>query len=244
MTREPDDRSYLADSPVPRVFSDVGRLLSSPEAWGEWLSAHPDRAEHFAAAYKGMILISSHTGWETNVVLHQLGCGTKTEEQLAGLDEERLERCTEYMAWVEELLRELDLELDKRLAVAGATRFFAAAAQDLDVCEQVLEDGEFPPLEYLRLGEVAEAWESALRQLDGRDGDLARQVAADNPFIDSHSPHMSPSRLDMLCEPDAERLLGPRVQTRMHQHLDACEVCAAAARAGADDHETREPAVA
>jgi hypothetical protein len=244
MTPKTDDRSYLAESPVPRVFTDVGKLLSNPAAWGEWLSGHPDRAEHFAAAYRGMILIASHTGWETDVVLDQLGCATKTEEALADLDEDQLSRCTAYMTWVESLLGDLDLELDKRLTVAGATRFFAAASQDLDICERIMDDGEFPPLEYLRLGEIAETWESALRQLDGPDGDLARQVAGDNPFIDAQTPHMSLSRLDMLGEPDAEQMLGPRVQARMDQHLSACPVCEGAARDGADDHETRETAAA
>ena len=133
--------------------------------------------------------------------------------------------CTLYFEWVESLLRELDLASDKRLTVSGAARFFAAAETDLDRCETIMRAGDFAPLEYLRLGEVAQTWQSAMRRLEGQRGDRARHTQAANPFIDDQTPHLSPKRLDMLARPDSQDLFGPRIEERVREHLELCGLC-------------------
>ncbi len=177
-----------------------------------------------------MVRLESHTGWSVDEVLDRLGCDTKTEQELEDLDAARLRICIEYMQWIERLLSKLDLAVDKRLVLNGAARFFAAADEDLDLARRTMDEGAFSPSEYLRLGESAQAWKAAFRLLPGAAGERARQVHADNPFIDESTPHMTPMRLEMLSSPDATELLGERIATQMREHLENCPACAAAQR--------------
>lgn len=225
----------------PLTFSQVGFLLARPERWGGWLARHPDRADLFAAAFSCLVRLRAHTGWNGDETLESLGCDTKTEDELADLTKERLANCVGYMRWVEELLNPHDLDLDKRIIVRGAARFFVLADRDLSRVEaivpssmskanahQELDEGELPPSEYLALGEIARAWRGAARQLEGRPGDRARYLHAENPFADERTPHLSPKRLEMLVSADANEILGLRVAARMREHVALCRVCEAA----------------
>lgn len=224
---------FSVEESPPRAFSQVGALLSRSHLWGDWLASHPDRADLFKDAFSCVVRLKSHTGLSDDEVLEELGCDTKTEEELSELSEERLRHCLDYMLWVESLLGQHDRALDKRLIVRGAARFFVAADRDLGRVKSLMEQGEFSPSKYLALGEVAEAWKSAFCLLDGPAGNRARRLRGENPFVDETAPHMSPMRLDMLSRPDAGDLLGPRVATRMREHLRLCHVCAAAQRRSA-----------
>jgi hypothetical protein len=155
----------------------------------------------------------------------RLGCDATSDEVLRELASERLGLCGEYFGWVETLLIHLDVTADKRLMVSGAARIFAAAEQDLSRCKATMTAGSFPPLEYLRLGEVAQAWQSAVRELPGPRGDRARAIYDENPFVDEGTPRLSPKRLDMLDLSDASELLGARVRELMLDHLKVCAVC-------------------
>lgn len=212
----------------PQAFSQVGALLARPALWADWLGRHPERADLFKDAFSCVVRLRSHTGWSEDEVLKGLGCDTRTEDELSELTEERLRNCLEYMLWVETLLDPHDLALDKRLIVRGAARFFVAAERNLVRVEALMDEGEFSPSKYLALGEVAQAWESALRMLDGPAGDRARRLRADNPFVDEDTPHLSLQRLEMLSDPSAAMLLGPRVVARMQEHVGLCHVCATA----------------
>ncbi|HEV2754414.1 MAG TPA: hypothetical protein VG318_01380 [Actinomycetota bacterium] len=211
--------------PMPRVFSDVGALLSHPELWADWLSNHKDRARLFAETFELVVRIGAHTGWPPQEVLERLGCDTKTEQQLEGFEPERLRRCAAYMGWVETLLGELDLAADKQLTVSGAARLFVVADQDVEKADALMKAGTFAALDYLRLGELDEAWECATRHARGPAGEHARYVHDHNPFHDSATPHVSPERHGMLREADAVALLGPRVTRRMAEHIEECGVC-------------------
>lgn len=230
----------------PLTFSQVGFLLARPERWGDWLASHPDRADLFASAFSCLVRLCAHTGWNGDETLESLGCDTKTEEELSDLTKERLTNCVGYMRWVEELLIPHDLDLDKRIIVRGAARFFVLADRYLPQAEAIVpsprnkasvhhefDEGEFPPSEYLALGEVARAWKSAARHLEGRPGERARYLHSENPFADGRAPHLSPKRLEMLGSADADQLLGPRVAARMREHVALCRVCEAAERQGA-----------
>jgi hypothetical protein len=233
--------------PSPLTFGQVGFLLARPERWGSWLARHPDRADLFASAFSCLVRLCAHTGWNGDETLESLGCDTKTEDELSDLTKERLTNCVGYMRWVEELLNPHDLDLDKRIIVRGAARFFVLADRHLPRVEAIVpstknkanmhqgldEGGELPPSEYLALGEIARAWKSAARQLEGRPGERARYLHAENPFADERTPHLSPKRLEMLVAADADGLLGPRVAARMREHVALCRVCEAAERRGA-----------
>jgi hypothetical protein len=225
MRPEHDRRRPGRDTPPP-VFADVGALLARPDLWPAWLAEHPDRAETLAQAFSCVVRLESHTGWDNRQVLEELGCTIKTEKQL--LSGDRLDRCHGYMKWVESLVCKLDLAVDKRLVVSSAARFFLSAGKDLAVCSSAMSSGEFPPLEYLRIGEVSQAWDLALSVLDSPDGIAARRAFDANPFMGHASPHISPKRLEMLGDPDAAGLLGSQTSARMTEHVESCRACEAA----------------
>lgn len=214
----------------PRIFGLVGVLLTRPEIGGGWFSGRPERGILYKKAFSCVVRLQSHTGWSEELVLEHLGCDTKTEEEISALTEERLKSCLVYMRWVETLLVPLDLALDKRLIVQGAARFFLATGRDLGRAEAAMEDGGFSAMEFLRIGEVAKAWEAAFSMVEGMEGDRVRRLQAENPFVDNTTPHLSPSRLEMLQDEAAGQLLGPRVVAHMREHLDYCHLCAASQR--------------
>lgn len=227
----------------PLTFSQVGYLLARPKLWGDWLARHPDRADLFRDAFSCVVRLRSHTGWTDDQTLDGLGCDTRNEDELSSLSREHLTSCLGYMLWVEDLLTPHDLALDKRAIVREAARFFVLAEKDLACAETVMpspkrkatarheRDGdEFPPSEYLALGEIAKAWRSAARQLEGPSGEKARHLHDENPFAVERVPHVSPKRLKMLACPDADELLGARVATRMREHIVLCRACEAAAQ--------------
>jgi hypothetical protein len=158
-------------------------------------------------------------------MLARVGCETSSDEELRKLATERLGLCSDYFEWIESLLVELDLASDKRLMVSGAARFFAAADQNLEQCRTIMRAGSFSPLEYLRLGEIAQSWQCAIRGLPGYRGDRARDTQEQNPFIDESTPHLSPKRLDMLVRKDSQALLGSRIEKQIREHLSHCSAC-------------------
>jgi hypothetical protein len=212
--------------PAPVVFDDVGVLLSNPQHWGDWIAKRPDRAALFNDTFRIVVRLESHTGWAPMRLLEQVGCSTKTESDLEQLDATRLARCLEYLKWVESLLPDLDVEYDKRLTVSGAARFFDFGGRDLAACKQAMAGGGFSPMEYLRLGEVAEAWRVARQQLPGEAGDQARARDERNPFTEAEeAPHLRAERIALLDEGDASELLGSRVAERIWSHLQVCPLC-------------------
>lgn len=213
----------------PQVFGQVGVLLSRPEIGGGWYSGRPERASLFKEAFRCVVRLQSHTGWSEELVLENLGCDTRGDE-ISALTEERLENCTAYMGWVETLLAPLDVALDKRLTLQGAARFFLAAGRDLGRAEVAMGEGGFSAIEFLRIGEVAKAWEMAFSAIDGAEGERIKRLQAENPFVDEATPHLSLSRLEMLQGERAAQLLGPRVVAHMWEHLDYCQVCAVSQR--------------
>ena len=224
MTSDQDSNSTTLIGPPPRVFSNAGVLIW-PELWLTWLADHPDDSELLASAYRCLVRLGSDTGWDEERVLDRLGCETKSEDQVKQFPEDQMRQCRSYFEWVETLLAELDLPSDKRLFISGAARFFAAADKDLDTCKRVMRTGSFSPIEYLRLGEIAESWQCAIRLLDNSRGSRARQSYGANPFIDERTPHLSPKRLDMLALPDSEEFFGPRIEKRVRKHLADCVAC-------------------
>jgi hypothetical protein len=223
MTDNESSNASLA-GPAPLVFSNVSVLLR-PMLWHAWLAKHPDHAEVLADGHGQLVILAEHTQWDTERVLDRLGCDTKSEDRFLDLTEDQMKLCSEYFRWVASLLAYLDLASDKRLAISGAARFFAAAEKDLAGCKAVMRSGSFPPLEYLKLGEVAQSWQCAIRGLDSPRGARARATEDQNPFIDARTPHLSPKRLDMLALEDSQHLFGANVEERILEHLGDCPIC-------------------
>src|SRR5690349_21455766 len=241
--RSIDQITGAAEARSRPACSSVGVLLARSALWGDWLAEHPDRAELLKEAFSCVIRLESHTGRGGEGVLQRLGCDTKTEQELEDLTPQRLSGCIDYMKWVESLVERLDLGLDKQLVLNGAARLFAAAGEDLELVEEVMDAGDFSPNKYLRLGESGQAWKAALRQLKTPTGERARGIHEENPFIDEGTPHMTPMRLEMLAGPDATALLGERIEERMREHLHQCPACAAAWRKANDQASRRAAGV-
>lgn len=226
---DPDSRHSDQQAPAPLTFKQVGALMSRVELWGSWIDQEPERGELVLDAYNCVVRLKSHTGWTDAEMLENLGCETKPDDEL-NLSTQKLESCRNYMLWVETLVAPHDLSLDKKIIVRGAARFFVLAGRDLDLAKRIMDGGsEFSPGKYLALGEVAQAWRCATRQLDSPEGRRVRLLHEQNPFVDENTPHMSPKRLEMLGKENADRLLGARVAARMREHLELCHICAAAA---------------
>jgi hypothetical protein len=212
------------------AFHYVGALLNEPERWPGWLTRYPDRAELLASTFGLVVRLAKATGWSNEAVLEKLGCTTKTKQELSSLEGDELRRCASYMNWVESLLEDLELRADIRLTVSGASRFFVSAQLDVDRCKVAMAAGDFPAIEYLRIGEIAQAWQCATRQLPGEIGERARATRSSNPFITDRSPHLAPERLEMLADENRLDLLGAKTVQAMRDHLRGCPTCMRAQR--------------
>jgi hypothetical protein len=225
MTADHESSNASLAGPPPLVFQNVSVLLR-PKLWSAWLAKHPDHADVLANGHGYLVVLTTHTQWDPERVLDRLGCDTDSEDRFLDLSEDQMKLCGEYFQWVAVLLSNLDLPSDKRLAVSGAARFFAAAEKNLDACKTIMRSGPFPPIEYLKLGEIAQSWQCAIRGLDSPRGQRARATEQRNPFVDAKTPHLSPKRLDMLALQDSQHLLGANVEERILEHLDNCAICA------------------
>jgi hypothetical protein len=209
------------------TLSQVGKLLLYDELLIKWAANDPSRIPLFKTVYGCVGRLESETGWDLEVLLQRLGCNTEKEDFDEKLTPRRLAMCTEYMEWVEDLLEGFDLEFDKRVALKGASSFYEATGEDLLRAKEIVAEGSEPDL-YLRLGEIAQAWKAAMRQLEGPDGDRARRIHDSNRFIDESTPHIRLERMKMLASPDAARMLGSGVAERMGDHVVDCPRCAPA----------------
>ena len=182
MPAEQESPTATLTSSPPPAFPDVGSLLWRRGLWREWLDEHPNEGDLLAGAYRYLVRLTSHTGWDEDRLLKRRTCETSSDDELRKLATERLGLCSEYFAWVERLLLNLDVVSDKRLTVSGAARLFAAADQDLGRCEAAFKAGVFPPLEYLRLGEVAKRGNARFARFQAGEVSL---LAGSTPLIPS-----------------------------------------------------------
>ncbi|HVD39725.1 MAG TPA: hypothetical protein VNC16_01820 [Solirubrobacterales bacterium] len=206
------------------TLNQVGKLLLYDELLVKWTAKEPSRASLFKTVYVCVGRLQSETGWQMEELLHHLGCETEEEEFDEKLTPRRLAMCTEYMEWVEELLKGFDLRFDKRAALKGASQFYDAAGEDLSLVKGIMAEGKTPSF-YLWLGEIGQGWKAATRCLDGPEGERARRIHESNPFLSETSPHVSPERLKMLASPQAAELLGLEMAERMRKHVSDCSRC-------------------
>lgn len=205
-------------------LNQVGQLLLYDELLEKWTAKEPSRVPLFKRVHGCVVRLATETGWKMEELLQRLGCDTEEEEFDEKLNPRRLAMCTEYMEWVEDLLEELDLQYDKRIALKGASDLYEATGKDLDMVKRIMAEGDVPSF-YLSLGEIGQAWKAATRCLEGSEGERARRIHESNPFLSEHSPHVSPERLKMLASPRAAELLGSEVADRMRKHVSDCPRC-------------------
>lgn len=212
-----------------RSLDLVATLLSEPRLWTSWLAEHPDRSETFAEAFRRVVRLEQCTGWETEVLLRQLGCKTKTTKELARMGPGELQRCSSYFGWVEDLAALADVTRDRREIVSRAALLYRDVGGDLEECRTAMNAGRFSAAELLALGETERAWIAGQLEISGPIGESARRVQRTNPFVEDR-PHLSNEKLDQylgLREPE----LGPTIQRRIDDHLAICDECRSASEA-------------
>jgi hypothetical protein len=220
----PADHSKI--SPFPRV----AKLLLNPTTWVAWLDQYPDSAELVAAAHRLITVLAKETGLSEDVTLDRLGCRVREPEDVRALTPDGLQKCIDFMHFVHEVIRRLDLDQDKRLALGRAVGLYQDAGADLEACSRAMNavaDDDLSAMDLVSLGEIARAFEVAREHLLP-DAEMQATRRA--------KPHLSPHRLSLLANQRSE-LLGRQVASRMEQHVEMCHLCGsllAAARESAD----------
>jgi hypothetical protein len=208
------------------ALNQVGRILLYEALLEGLVEKDPSFGPPLTRANRCLGRLEKETGWEIKTLLRHLGCDTETQLLEEELKPGQLSACTDYMEWIEGLLRDFDLQDDKRIVLKGASDFFEAAGRNLPLAKEIMtEEGE--PALYLSLGESGQAWNAATRQLDGPVGDRARRIHDSNLFADGRNPHISPARIEMLASANAVELLGDQVAGRMREHVitEGCSRC-------------------
>jgi hypothetical protein len=207
----------------------VAALISEPRLWTSWLQEHPDRSELFAETFRHVVRLEQDTGWETSVLLRQLGCQTKTTDELGRMEARELQQCCDYFAWVETLVV-LPVEVaQRRQVVSRAAMLFRDVRGDIEECKRAMEAGDFSGFELLKLGEIDRAWAACQLQIEGPIGERERLLQKTNPFAALH-PHLSEERLDQYLDPEDERM-SHLMRARIADHLVICNECEEACKA-------------
>ncbi|HEY2537406.1 MAG TPA: hypothetical protein VGI24_10545 [Solirubrobacteraceae bacterium] len=188
--------------------------------------------------------LRSLTGWDDDTLCAQLGCHPETWMVVGGRantykdkdkDKTDLDHSLRFLKLIREVTGRLDLTRHRREVVNAA--FTACADAGGVVPERVprilaaLEersDGDLTPSELLNLGEIGKAWRQvALNMRSGRAYERSTATAKLTAPLQSHTAHLSPERLTLLAQPNAEDLLGSRVAVSMRKHLSApgCAKC-------------------
>jgi hypothetical protein len=206
------------------ALNQVGRILLYEALLEGLVEKDPSFGPPLSRANRCLGRLEKETGWGIKTLLRRLGCDTETQILEEELKPGQLAACTQYMEWIEELLGNFDLQVDRRTVLKGASSFFKAAAGNLRLAKEIMAEHGEPAL-YLSLGESTQAWDVATRHLDGSAGERARTIHASNLLADGSNPHISPARMEMLASAEAVEILGDQVEGRMREHVKDCPRC-------------------
>ncbi|MGI8731400.1 MAG: hypothetical protein ACR2LK_15705 [Solirubrobacteraceae bacterium] len=177
--------------------------------------------------------LTGSTGWDTDVLLGQLGCRRRTSAQLESLTESDLQRCITFFEWIEDLGQHAPASRTvMRSLVSTAGSAFAGCRGEIDACRRAMQQPIGPgdpctPSDLLKLGEIGAAFAFARRALPGRMGREARAAASGNPFPDGHVPATT---LDLwLAQGEDAYLLAVEQRARLDAHIPRCDRCRSAA---------------
>ncbi len=173
-------------------------------------------------------LLAGRMEWTLDEFLEHAGCSS------AGLVIEGkpsidfLLACLSYLIWVDELTADLDLLVDRRMAVRLSARLFRNGGRDLDACrgamDVTVDASELSAAEYLSLGEVTRAFQVAIARLDTAEGRRLASALLQDPLY-LCSPHVVDDRIELAwIEP---KVLGEETAKRVRTHVIGCSACAA-----------------
>ena len=223
---------------MPAILPDlepVSCLISDHSNRARFLEElDPERKIIAAEILQSATQLEQSTGWDGETLVRCLGCPATTVRAFRDLEVGRLEISSGYLQLLQTLGALVETEFDKRMLVLGYGHLYRRAENDLDAVKTAfMSDAPFfrepfSAFDYLQLGEVEAALDTALRVIDPTHG-----YSGGNPFDGLPEVHISTGRLDVLIGGDSKELraLGDFVVAgRMKTHIEECPGCKAAYR--------------
>ncbi|MGH2878657.1 MAG: hypothetical protein ACRDK4_03495 [Solirubrobacteraceae bacterium] len=184
----------------------------------ELAEATPQERERLRELVKAAGRLEALTGWTREQLLDNIGCEDR-DPKVVVKDAEHTERCTRFL---NTLLGAAE-RVDSARSCQAVVRRCARLSKDLDVesFEQLLEEGEPSPLDYISLGELSTAMRLA-RVAAGKEHDAA--FFGPSPYDSAPVVHLSAPRVDLYVQGKRD-VLGERVHTSMMAHIENCSAC-------------------
>lgn len=228
-------RASLEPPPPPEIqaLEPIDYLISNYELGEKFLDELPPESRTIAEPILSSARkLKETTGWDAEKLVVWLGCPTNTVKEFGDLLPERLEISKQYLSYLEQLSERIEVQFDKRMLVLGFGRLYIRAGEDIAKVRSAFEvERDFSANEYLNLGEVQRALDTALVVIDpGSEDEIV------TPFDNLDPVHISTGRLDALIKREREfasDTLG-EVAVRMEEHIHgtdgtgACSGCKAA----------------
>jgi hypothetical protein len=172
--------------------------------------------------------LAGEADWSRDQFLEYAGCSSAELVIQEEVSDNFMLFCLSYLKWLESLLDGLNLALDRRATISGASGLFVDASGDLEACKEAL--AVRAPVQHslsgaglVRLGEIKLGFETALANLDTPEGRRVRRILIDDPEY-ADSPHLALERVELLESDPAA--LGHELAEGMRKHLEICPVCA------------------
>ena len=208
-----------------------------------------------APAAQAVLLLGELRGltkWDDETLCAQLYCDVDRWTQAGGTKlggtnashEDALKHSLLFLRLVRDVTRLLDRTDDRREVVNAAAELCHEAgglvverAPRMRAALERAPDSDLSPFDLLGLGEIGRAWRSAALNMEfGPAYDRAVAAMRIAGSVAEHTVHLSPERLELLAEPNAEDLLGVNVSSNMREHLVRCKKCQKLAESlGLDD---------
>lgn len=218
--QETDDRGAApgdADDPIHDLQSSIAPMLLNvtlrEETLRELSVEKREIAEH---AIQLASRLQQCTEWTSEQLLERLGC-TMSVSQLHDVSVRKLRSCEHFLGLVNRLAGCVDTKSDRRAVVLECTKLLRATRRDSHGLEKAIDEGAFPAVAYLELGEIASA--SALVRMR-----VGAEEAGTNPYAAAPVVHLSAPRIGMYLESRRD-LLGDAVYERIKLHIAGCPEC-------------------
>jgi hypothetical protein len=199
-----------------RDLGIIGELISEPDRWSDWISEDETRVALLERAGASVRRMAAQTDWSVDELLEKLGCRSRESHKIQEMSAAQLRRCNDYFHWIETLCRLVDRTAERRRIVIDAAHFFRRADRDLLRSRAAISAGQLSPIEYLKLGEIDKAFQTAESALTGKP-------------IDDAVVHLRARRIDRYLD-ENDSTISPAMRERIGRHLVTCRRCSEAAR--------------
>jgi len=220
----------LETATLPPVLPDlepVSWLISDHSNRERFLEElDPEQKIIAAEIFQSATRLEQCTGWDGETLVRCLGCPATTVGAFRDMKVERLEVSSGYLGLLQTLSALVETEVDTRMLVLGYGHIYRQASNDLNLVKTAFMTGDFSAFDFLQLGEVQTALDTALQAIDPAHGQTGR-----NPFDGRPPVHISTGRLDALIggsEAELDVLGRYVVAGRMRTHIAECDGCGAA----------------